>query len=135
MAISAREEQSQPPEQTLFRGRSFSCGRFRVLILLSCCGALFWLEVRPDARLPSEDIKNHIQVGMTEVEVERVLGPAESVNRHMSGQTTKHWPIREGRVGEPPWRPSVVFLGQSAGCQGLAIYFWKGQVVSWSFLF
>src|SRR6516165_5626638 len=75
MAISAREEQSQPPEQTLFRGRSFSCGRFRVLILLSCCGALFWLEVRPDARLPSEDIKNHIQVGMTEVEVERVLGP------------------------------------------------------------
>ena len=114
---------------------AFSWGRFKVLILLSCCGALFWLEVRPDARLPSEDIENHIQAGMTEFEVERVLGPAQSVNQHISGQTAKHWPIREGRVGEPPWRPSVVFLGQSAGSQGLAIYFWKGQVVSWIFLF
>jgi hypothetical protein len=114
---------------------AFSWRRFRVLVLLGCCGALLWLEVRPDGRLPSEDIKNHIQAGMTEVEVERVLGPAESVNQDISGQTTKHWPIREGRVGEPPWRPSVVFLEQSAGCQGLKIYFWQGNVVSWIFKF
>jgi hypothetical protein len=72
---------------------------------------------------------------MTEVEVERVLGQADSVNQDMSGRTTKHWPILEGRVGEPPWRPSVVFLGQSARNQGLTIYFWKGQVVSSIFNF